>query len=180
MDIVTSTTAWFVACVNIDSVMSGDSYYHYLPCLFYLCHMSDPRDCLSVPSILNLGRSEVAAARRSPSIYRSPPLWEPRAVDAWLVTLDLARRGVGVGREPSSSLLMDSMAGRPAGGELICASMPQVRLRVPPCLWCRISDLVGPLLTPWFIIKFITNLWTCLLMFSAQLSEYHSGDRLRR
>jgi hypothetical protein len=41
-------------------------------------------------------------------------------------------------------------------------------------------DSVGPHITPWFIIKFTINLWTCPLMFAVQLLEYHSGDRARR
>jgi hypothetical protein len=47
-------------------------------------------------------------------------------------------------------------------------------------MWCRILDSVGPHLTLWFIIKFTINLWICLLMFSVQLLEYHSGDHAKR
>ena len=35
-------------------------------------------------------------------------------------------------------------------------------------------------LTPWFITRFITKLWICLLMHFVQPSEYRKGDRLRK
>jgi hypothetical protein len=61
---------------------------------FLLGHVTDPRDVASPPSILSIRGSQEPSY---PSIYRSPQSLEPRAVSAWLVTLDLARRGRGRG-----------------------------------------------------------------------------------